>query len=130
MSFWAKLKVWTKIAVLSAVALYVLVFLLKNTGVNRQVTLWVWFNHEPTAPVLWVLPLTFLAGGIAFLLARTVWRTVRQVQDMRRRKMEKEAAAIISRAAKLRVREEQAAVPGSDARGFPVEPDESSDLTA
>jgi hypothetical protein len=107
-TFWAKLRLWFKIACLSAVVLYVLIFVLKNTGEDRQVTLWVWFNKLPTAPLLFVLPITFLAGAISMLLTRTVWRTLRQLRDMKRRKMEREAAAIITRATKLRVRELQA----------------------
>lgn len=114
MSLWAKCKIWAKVAVFSAVAVYLLIFLLKNTGVGRQVTLWVWFNKTPTAPVLVVLPLTFLFGVICTLLVRTIFRTMRQLNEMKRRKMEKEAAAIITRAAKLRVREQQ------EGRGFDV----------
>ena len=120
MSFWTKLRVWLKVAVLSAVAIYLLVFVLKNTGVDKQVTLWVWFNHNPTAPLLIVLPITFLFGVVTMLLTRTIWRTLRQMRDMKRRRMEKEAAAIITRAAKLRVREQQ-----DGSRGFGViDPDE------
>lgn len=119
MSFWAKVRLWTKISVFSAVAIYLLIFAFLNTGQGKQVTLWVWFGHEPTAPVLAVLPLVFLMGVIATLLTRTVFRTLRQLREMRRRKMEKEAAAIITRAAKLRVREQQQTDAG---RGFDVVP--------
>lgn len=108
MSFWAKLRLWFKIACLSAVMLYLMIFVLKNTGEDRQVTLWVWFNKLPTAPLLFVLPITFIAGAISMLLTRTVWRTLRQLREMKRRKLEREAAAIITRATKLRVREQQA----------------------
>lgn len=117
MSFWDKLRVWFKIAVFSAVALYLIVFVAQNTGAAKQVTLWVWFGRSPTAPLLVVLPITFFVGVIATLLARTIWRTLRQMREMKRRKMEKEAAAIITRAAKLRVREQQAVAGG---RGFAV----------
>lgn len=114
MSLWAKCKIWAKVALFSAVTLYVLLFLLKNTGSDRQVPLWVWFYKTPTTPVLVLLPLTFLFGVVSTLLVRTIFRTVRQLNDMKRRKMEKEAAAIITRAAKLRVREQQ------EGRGFEV----------
>ena len=114
MSLWAKCKIWAKVAVFSAIAIYVALFLLKNTGTDRQVTLWVWFYKTPTAPVLIVLPLTFVFGVVTTLLTRTIFRTVRQLNEMKRRKMEKEAAAIITRAAKLRVREQQ------EGRGFDV----------
>lgn len=112
MSFWTKLRIWLKVGTLSAVALYLIIFIFKNIGDDRQVTLWVWFNKLPTAPLLFVLPITFFAGVISMLLTRTVWRTIRQLNDMKRRKMEREAAAIITRATKLRVREQQAPANG------------------
>ncbi|MDB5326018.1 MAG: hypothetical protein JWM57_1587, partial [Phycisphaerales bacterium] len=52
MSFWTKLRVWLKVGTLSAVALYLIIFIFKNIGDDRQVTLWVWFNKLPTAPLL------------------------------------------------------------------------------
>lgn len=107
MSFWTQLRVWLKVATLSAVVIYLVCFVLKNIGDDKQVRLWVWFYKEPTAPLLIVLPITFFVGVISTLLTRTVFRTLRQLRDMKRRKMEKEAAAIITRAAKLRVREQQ-----------------------
>ena len=123
MTLWDKLKIWLKVAVLSAVGLYLLVFVILNTGAAKDVTLWVWYNKNPKAPLLVVLPITFLFGVVCTLLTRTIWRTMRQLRDMKRRKMEKEAAAIITRAAKLRVREQQGEAAAG--RGFPVvEPDE------
>ena len=120
MSFWAKLRLWSKIAVFSAVSLYLLLFVIFNTGEGKRVTLWVWFGHSPTAPVLMVLPLVFIFGVVVTLLTRTVFKTARQLQDMKRRKMEREAAAIITRAAKLRVREQQ------DARDLGSGPNDGS----
>ena len=110
MSLWMKIRVWTKIVLLSAVAIYLLIFVFKNTGEDKHISLWVWFGKEPTAPVLIFLPAAFLFGVIATLLARTVWRTLRQLQEMKRKRMERETAAIITRAAKLRVREQQEGV--------------------
>ena len=109
MNLWMQIKVWTKVILLSTVAVYLLLFLFENTGSDKNITLWVWFGKTPTGPILVRLPLAFLAGVITTLLFKTIWKTVRQLQAIRRRRMEKEAAAIVTRAAKLRVREEQAA---------------------
>lgn len=123
MNLWAQIKVWTKVVVLSLIAVYLFMFIFENTGSGKEIAIWVWFNKTPTGPVLIWLPLAFLFGVICTLLFRTVWRTLRQLQQIRRRQMEKEAAAIVTRAAKLRVREEQSAVvtaPSTVLRNAPI----------
>jgi len=116
MNLWMQIKVWTKVILLSLVGVYLFAFLFENTGNGKDIALWVWIGKTPTGPILIWLPLAFLAGVITTLLLKTIWKTVRQVQAIRRRRMEKEAAAIVTRAAKLRVREEQgvAAPPSAD----------------
>ena len=112
MNLWMRIKVWAKVILFSLVAVYLFMFVFENTGTGKDIAIWIWFNRTPIAPVLIWLPLAFLFGVITTLLFRTVWRTLRQLQDIRRRQMEKEAAAIVTRAAKLRVREEQTAAAG------------------
>jgi uncharacterized integral membrane protein len=109
MNLWLKIRVWTKVVLFVLLAMYVLVFVLKNTGEGRQVTLWVWFDHTPTVPVLIFIPAAFFFGVITTLLVRTTLRTLSQIRDLKRRRTEKEAAAIVARAAKLRVRQDAAA---------------------
>jgi H+/Cl- antiporter ClcA len=106
MNTWLKIRVWTKVILFVIVALYVLIFVLKNTGEGKQVSLWVWFDHTPTMPVLFFIPAAFFLGVITTLLVRTITRTLGQIRQMKRKQAEKEAAAIIARAAKLRVRAE------------------------
>jgi uncharacterized integral membrane protein len=105
MNFWLKLRVWTKIVLFSMVAIYLLVFLFKNVGADKQVTLWYWFGYASTMPVLLFMTTAFLFGVITTLLVRTILRTVGQMRELKRKRMEKEAAAIVARASKLRVRE-------------------------
>lgn len=107
MNLWTKIRIWSKVALLSAVALYLIIFVFMNTGSDKQISVWVWFGKAPNAPILVYLPAAFLMGVVTTLLTRTIWRTVRQLQEMKRKRMEKEATAIITRAAKLRVREQQ-----------------------
>ncbi|HEY0007497.1 MAG TPA: hypothetical protein VGB55_02130 [Tepidisphaeraceae bacterium] len=106
MNLWLKIRVFSKIALFSLVAIYLLLFIFNNTGVDRQVTLWTWFNMEPRVPVLVFIPAAFLFGVITTLLVRTIWRTIIQMRELKRKRLEKEAAAVVARAAKLRVREE------------------------
>lgn len=119
MNFWLKLRVWFKVTVAVAVALYLLIFAFQNTGDDKRVALWIWFGREPSLPVLAFIPLAFMAGVVTTLLTRTILRTIGQLREMKRRKLEREAAAVVARAAKLRVREQQAKVEG---RGFDVVP--------
>jgi len=124
MNFWLKLRVWFKVTVFVAVALYLLLFVFNNTGDGKDVALWVWFGKSPTLPVLAFIPLAFMAGVVTTLLIRTILRTIAQLRDMKRRHIEREAAAVVARAAKIRVREQQLKNHG---RGFDVvesKPDE------
>jgi uncharacterized integral membrane protein len=103
---WLRIRVWTKVILFVLVSLYVLIFVLNNTGAGKQVNLWVWFGNEPTVPVLIFIPAAFLLGVVTTLLMRTIFRTLGQIREMKRKRAEKEAAAIVARAAKLRVRAE------------------------
>jgi uncharacterized integral membrane protein len=112
MNLWLQIRVFTKVTLFSLVSLYLLIFVLMNTGTDRQVRLWLWFGSEPTVPVLLFIPAAFAMGVISTLLVRTICRTVTQIRDLKRKRAEKEAAAVVARAAKLRVREEMGSSPG------------------
>jgi small-conductance mechanosensitive channel len=77
---WLKIKIWTKGIVLGLIVLYVLVFLLKNTG-QDAVKLWFWFHTELTISPLLLALSTFLIGIIATILFRTLFNTVQQVKE-------------------------------------------------
>ncbi len=126
MNFWLKLRVWTKITVFAILTIYIGLFLLFNTG--KPATLWLfpsWLIKDHTgsieSSVLFLALGSFVFGIIATLLTRTIWRTIAQIRVMKRKKMEKEAAAIIARAAKLQTRPVGVA-PTSSVQGFPVQP--------
>jgi uncharacterized integral membrane protein len=101
---WLKFRVWTKVILFVLVTLYVLVFVLKN--MDERVSLWVWINYRPDVAALIFIPAAFLFGVITTLLVRTIFRTLGQIREMKRKRAEKEAAIIVARAAKLRVRAE------------------------
>jgi hypothetical protein len=104
---WLKIKIWVKGIVLGLVLLYVLIFLLKNTG-QEAVKLWFWWNTSLTISPLLLAFSTFLLGIIAAILGRTTWTTVRQIKDMRERsriqKMERENADMKAKAAMLQTK--------------------------
>src|SRR5207244_13186551 len=83
-NFWLKIKVWSKVLVVSALALYGLMFILKNSG--QSVKFWFWFFKDPYETSLLLLVFcTFLAGVIAAILIRTSFKTIRQIREMRQR---------------------------------------------
>ncbi len=105
MNLWLKIRVWSKIIFFSIIALYILLFALNN--LTTKTKLWVFFGQEWTfeSSVLLMALGAFVLGIIATLLTRTIFRTMAQLREMKRKRMEKEAVAIISRASKLRTRE-------------------------
>lgn len=115
MNFWLKLRVWTKIIFFGLIALYIAIFALKN--VYTKTELWLFFGTDWTiqSSVLLLAIGAFVLGIIFAMLTRTIFRTIAQLREMKRKRMEKEATAIISRAAKLRMRETAPADPA-----FPV----------
>jgi len=81
---WLKIKVWSKVAFVSALVIYALFFILKNSG--QSVKFWFWFFKEPYETSLLVLVFsTFLAGVIATILVRTSFKTVRQIRELQAR---------------------------------------------
>ena len=107
-NLWLKIKIWTKVILFAAVLLYTLLFLYNNSGADKHFSLWIWFKTKPDRPILWFIFFAFLAGVIVTILVRTIWRTVTQVRDARRRnrqdKLERDIADMKSKAAKLQTR--------------------------
>ena len=116
MGFWMKIKVWTKIGFFSIVAIYILLFAIKNLYTKTE--LWFFFGEDWTlqSSVLLLALGAFVLGVITTLLVRTIFRTMAQLREMKRKRAEKEAIAIINRASKLRTRD---STPKSDP-AFPV----------
>ena len=107
-SIWLKIKIWTKVLLFAAVVIYLMLFMLKNSGETKHFVLWIWFGHEPDRPILVFIFFTFLAGVVVTILVRTIWKTVAQVRDVRRRnrqdKLERDIADMKSKAARLQTR--------------------------
>ncbi len=105
MSFWMKIKVWTKIGFFSIIAIYILLFSIKNLGTKTE--LWLFFGEGWTiqSSVLLLALGAFVLGVVTMLLVRTIFRTMAQLREMKRKRAEKEAIAIINRASKLRTRD-------------------------
>lgn len=77
---WKKAKIWTKLVLIGLVVLFVLVFVIENYSLSVQV----WLGHMHTMSVLELLIATFLAGVVTTLLARPIYRTLRQIGELRK----------------------------------------------
>jgi uncharacterized integral membrane protein len=103
---WLKIKVWTKIVVASALGLYALIFIIKNT--SQQVKFWWWFGREENASVLLLTAVAFVVGVLVAVLVRTTWKTVTQIRELQRRarqqRNERDLAEMKSKAGMLRTR--------------------------
>jgi uncharacterized integral membrane protein len=101
-NLWLKIKVWTKSILALLVAIYVLVFVIKN---NEPVRFWWWYNREDQYSMLLLIAISFVAGIISTVLLRTTLRTIRQVRDLRSRsrtdKMERDLADMKEKASRL-----------------------------
>jgi lysylphosphatidylglycerol synthetase-like protein (DUF2156 family) len=103
---WQSFKLWTKLILVAAVLLYVLLFVYNNSG--QPVQFWWWFNRTPETSVFFLTAGAFLTGVVMTLLIRTLWKTFRQIrrsQDRSRTdRLEREMAEMRSKAAKLQTR--------------------------
>lgn len=118
-NMWLKIKIWTKGILVGLLVLYVLAFMLKNTG-QPAVKLWFWFNTQLTISPLLLVVTTFLIGIVFTILARTTFTTIRQVRELRQRsrtdKLEREVADMKTKAAMLQTRPAGAAAPAPEER--------------
>jgi uncharacterized integral membrane protein len=105
-NLWLKIRIWTKVVVVSLVVLYVILFTYKNA--QEHVHLWYWFNHVPETNLLLVVLCSFVAGVVGTILARATVRTIKQVQELqdraRSQKMDRDMADIRVKAAMLQTK--------------------------
>lgn len=105
-NFWLKVKIWTKMLLLAAVFVYVILFTYKNA--QQRVQFWYWFNHRPDTTLLLLVVCSFLAGAVGALLLRASFRTIRQVQELQERnraqRLDREVADMKTKAAMLQTR--------------------------
>jgi len=107
---WLKFKIWFKLVLFGMIALYILLFLLNNTG--KTVQLWLWFGEGGTyiSSILALVFGVFVISAVGTLLTSTIWRTVRQIREAgarsRTQRLEKAIAEMNAKAAKLQIRPE------------------------
>jgi lysylphosphatidylglycerol synthetase-like protein (DUF2156 family) len=116
-NLWLKIRIWTKMIVFGLIALYVLLFVLNNSG--HSIDLWAWFNRKYSVSVLLLLFITFLTGVLGTLLVRTILTTVRQVREAAARnrsaRLERDLADMKAKAARLHTRPVPPAATDADA---------------
>jgi hypothetical protein len=121
---WEKIKLWTRIVVFSALALYVLIVVALNWTLRVKGTLELMFVRFEDPRVLLVLLVTAVVSIFGWWLTRTVFKALRQLQSVRERsrtaKLEKEMADMKAKAAMLQKKEGM--TPAAAAPGFPVVP--------
>ena len=102
---WEKLKFYTRVTLFSIVALYVLIFVLKNYDVHLDKKLNLIFAEYDKPNALLVLIFTAIFSIIAWWLFRTIFKTVRQFRTMQERartaRLEKEVAEMKAKAQML-----------------------------
>jgi len=107
---WLKFKIWFKLILFGLIAVYILLFLLNNTG--KTVQLWLWFGESGTysSSILALVFVVFVISAIGTLLISTIWRTVRQIREVgqrtRTQRLEQAIAEMNAKAAKLQTRPE------------------------
>jgi lysylphosphatidylglycerol synthetase-like protein (DUF2156 family) len=105
-TFWQKVWMWTKVSSTAVVMLYVVLFVYNNSG--KPVTFWWWFGHSPETSVFILSLCAFLIGVVCMILARALWKTVRQFRQMNSRskadRIEREVADMKAKAAMLQTR--------------------------
>jgi hypothetical protein len=126
---WEKIKLWTRIVVFSALALYLLIVVAVNWELRVDGILQLVFVKFEKPRVLLVLLATAVVSIFGWWLTRTVFKALRQLQSVRERsrtaRLEKEMAEMKAKAAMLQKKEGLTAAPG-----FPVTPVTSTGTTS
>ncbi|MCC6422415.1 MAG: hypothetical protein IT447_02975 [Phycisphaerales bacterium] len=84
-TLWLKIKVWTKIVVTVLVTLFVLLFIFTNRNASVEPALNLVVVKYEHANILMVLLITAAVSIFSWWLFRTIFRTIRQLREMRHR---------------------------------------------
>jgi hypothetical protein len=108
-NLWLKIKIWTKISIVSIVLVYLILFLFRNG--DQPVTIWYMFRYEPfRTSALTVIVLAFFAGVVGTLIFRMAYRAIRQIKDLRAKsataKMSKDVQDLKAKAGMLQTKPE------------------------
>jgi hypothetical protein len=114
---WEKFKLWLRVIVFGAMALYVLIVVTLNWGLVLEGKLRLIFTEFDHPRVLVVLIVTAVLSIFGWWLFRTIFKTVRQFRSGRERsrttKLEREVAEMKAKAGMLQTRESPAATVAS-----------------
>ena len=106
---WLKIKMWTKVSVFGAVAIYLFAFVLLNRNAFISPALDFVFKKYESVNALLVLLLTSIFSICGWSLFRTIFKTLRQMRDVNRHahleRIEREHADMVAKAAKLQTRD-------------------------
>jgi hypothetical protein len=112
---WEKIKLWTRVFVFGAMALYLLIVLTLNWGLVVEGKLRLMFTEFDHPRVLVVLLVTAVVSILGWWLFRTIFKTLRQFRSLRERsrtsKLEKEVAEMKAKAGMLQKKDAPAAAP-------------------
>jgi len=110
---WEKIKLWTRVVVFGAMALYLLIVLTLNWGLVVEGKLRLMFTEFDHPRVLVVLLVTAVISIFGWWLFRTIFKTLRQFRSLRERsrttKLEKEVAEMKAKAGMLQKKDPPAA---------------------
>lgn len=106
---WLKIKMWSKVSLFGAVAIYVIAFVLLNRNAFISPALDFVFKKYESVNALLVLLLTGVFSIFGWALFRTIFKTLRQMRDVQRRahleRIEREHTDMVAKAAKLQTRD-------------------------
>jgi hypothetical protein len=121
---WEKIKLWTRVILFGALAIYLLIVIAMNWELKVEGTLSLVFVKYEKPRVLLVLLVTAVLSIFGWWLIRTIFKTARQFRTMRERnrtaRLERDVADMRAKAGMLQQKEGAAASPA--AGGFPVAP--------
>ena len=105
-NLWLKFKIWTKVIGGLLVLAYILMFVFSNHSHGANVWIFPW--HEIQTTVLYVAGISFLVGALVATLLRTIFRTARQIRELKERnrsvKLERAVQDMHAKASMLRAK--------------------------
>jgi hypothetical protein len=109
---WEKFKLWLRVIIFGAMALYLLIVVTLNWGLVLEGKLRLIFTEFDHPRILVVLIVTAVMSIFGWWLFRTIFKTVRQFRSGRERsrtsKLEREVAEMKAKAGMLQTRESSA----------------------
>lgn len=80
---WLSIKAWIKAILIALIVLYALLFIYNNSGEEKHVQFWWWFNRTHATTVFMLALWAFLAGVVTTVVVKTTWTTLRQIRQVR-----------------------------------------------